>query len=165
MHMADALVSPAIGGGLWALSAAAIAYSSRQLTSSRRTDHVAMMGVMGAFVFAVQMINFTIPGTGSSGHLGGGLLLAVILGPHAALITMTSILSVQALLVQVGPIMVTGGWVSFASILMRFLLTAGSALTLVAITGFRSLCLALEKLLVPKPLVVGMSPGRRCGGV
>ena len=39
------------------------------------------MGVLGAFVFAAQMINFTIPGTGSSGHLGGGLLLAICSGP------------------------------------------------------------------------------------
>lgn len=55
------------------------------------------MGVMGAFVFAAQMINFTIPMTGSSGHIGGGSLLSIILGPYAAFITMASILAIQAL--------------------------------------------------------------------
>ena len=48
------------------------------------------MGVVGAFIFAAQMINFTIPGTGSSGHLGGGLLLAILLGPQAAFLTIAS---------------------------------------------------------------------------
>ena len=51
------------------------------------------MGVMGAFIFAAQMINFTIPGTGSSGHLGGGMILAILLGPHAGFLTMASVLA------------------------------------------------------------------------
>jgi len=55
------------------------------------------MGVLGAFIFAAQMINFTIPGMGSSGHLGGGMILAIILGPHAAFLVMASVLTVQAL--------------------------------------------------------------------
>ena len=58
------------------------------------------MGVMGAFVFAAQMINFSIPGTGSSGHIGGGLLLSIILGPYAGFLTMASILLIQALFLQ-----------------------------------------------------------------
>jgi cobalt/nickel transport system permease protein len=56
-------------------------------------DAVPLMGVLGAFVFAAQMINFTIPATGSSGHLGGGLLLSILLGPHAALIVIASVLT------------------------------------------------------------------------
>jgi len=58
---------------------------------------IPLMGVMGAFVFAAQMINFSIPGTGSSGHLGGGMLLAVLLGPYAGFLTVASILLIQAL--------------------------------------------------------------------
>ncbi len=58
------------------------------------------MGVLGAFVFAAQMINFTIPGTGSSGHLGGGLLLAALLGPYAAFLTLAVVLFIQALFLQ-----------------------------------------------------------------
>jgi cobalt/nickel transport system permease protein len=66
------------------------------------------MGVLGAFVFAAQMVNFAIPGTGSSGHLGGGLLLAMLLGPHAALLVVTSILLVQALFFADGGLLALG---------------------------------------------------------
>ncbi|HRF10697.1 MAG TPA: energy-coupling factor ABC transporter permease, partial [Candidatus Accumulibacter phosphatis] len=84
MHMADALLSPAVGGTMWAVSAGTIAYCSKKVTDELDERKVPLMGVLGAFLFAAQMINFSIPGTGSSGHLGGGLLLAILLGPHAA---------------------------------------------------------------------------------
>jgi cobalt/nickel transport system permease protein len=66
------------------------------------------MGVLGAFVFAAQMVNFAIPGTGSSGHLGGGLLLAVLLGPHAAFLVIASVLLVQALFFADGGLLALG---------------------------------------------------------
>jgi cobalt/nickel transport system permease protein len=66
------------------------------------------MGVLGAFVFAAQMINFTIPATGSSGHLGGGLLLAILLGPSAAFLTISSVLMVQALFFADGGLLALG---------------------------------------------------------
>ena len=66
------------------------------------------MGVMGAFVFAAQMINFTIPGTGSSGHLCGGLLLSAILGPYAAFLTMIGVLLVQCLFFADGGLLALG---------------------------------------------------------
>jgi cobalt/nickel transport system permease protein len=67
------------------------------------------MGVMGAFVFAAQMINFSLPGMpGTSGHLGGGVLLAIILGPSAAIVTMAGILIVQCLLFQDGGLLALG---------------------------------------------------------
>jgi cobalt/nickel transport system permease protein len=66
------------------------------------------MGAIGAFVFAAQMINFAIPGTGSSGHLGGGLLLAILLGPHAAFLTLASVLTVQALFFADGGLLALG---------------------------------------------------------
>jgi cobalt/nickel transport system permease protein len=69
---------------------------------------VAQMGIMGAFVFASQMINFTIPGTGSSGHLGGGLLLAVVLGPWAGFLTMACVLLIQALFFADGGLLAWG---------------------------------------------------------
>ena len=75
MHMADALMSPAVGTALWGSSAVAMAYSSKKVQSGLDDNKIPLMGVMGAFVFAAQMINFTIPMTGSSGHIGGGLLL------------------------------------------------------------------------------------------
>jgi cobalt/nickel transport system permease protein len=66
------------------------------------------MGVLGAFVFAAQMINFTIPATGSSGHLGGGMILSILLGAPAAFLVMASILTVQALFFADGGLLALG---------------------------------------------------------
>lgn len=108
MHMADALLSPAVGGAMWAVSAAAITYSSKKLRSGPHEKKAPLMGVLGAFLFAAQMINFTIPATGSSGHLGGGLLLAILLGPYAAFLTISSVLMVQALFFADGGLLALG---------------------------------------------------------
>ena len=108
MHMADALISPAVGMVAWAGAAGLIAFSARQVREEVDEQKVPLMGVMGAFVFAAQLINFAIPGTGSSGHLGGGLLLAILLGPHAAFLCMFSILAVQALLFADGGLLALG---------------------------------------------------------
>ena len=96
MHMADALLSPAVGTAMWAATAAATAYSAKKMGHEMDDSSVPLMGVLGAFIFAAQMINFTIPGTGSSGHLCGGMILAILLGPYAALLVMASVLTVQA---------------------------------------------------------------------
>ena len=66
------------------------------------------MGVMGAFVFATQMINFTIPGTGSSGHLCGGMLLSSLLGPYAGFLTMIGVLVIQCLFFADGGLLALG---------------------------------------------------------
>src|SRR5512137_1821549 len=108
MHMADALVSPAVGGTMWAATAGTIAYCSSKVRAELDDRKVPLMGVLGAFLFAAQMINFTIPGTGSSGHLGGGLLLAILLGPHAAFLTIASVLVVQALFFADGGLLALG---------------------------------------------------------
>ena len=108
MHMADALLSPAVGGAMWAVSAGAIIYCSRTLRKEMDTGKAPLMGVLGAFLFAAQMINFTIPATGSSGHLGGALLLAALLGPAAAFLTIASVLVVQALFFADGGLLALG---------------------------------------------------------
>lgn len=108
MHMADALLSPAVGVTFWLASGAALAWSARKVRHDDRDYLVPLMGVLGAFVFAAMMINFTIPGTGSSGHIGGGLLLSILLGPHAALIVIASVLTVQALFFADGGILALG---------------------------------------------------------
>jgi cobalamin biosynthesis protein CbiM len=108
MHMADALLSPGAGGAMLAVAAGTIAYSSAKVREEMDDRKVPLMGVMGAFLFAAQMINFTIPATGSSGHIGGGLLLAVLLGPHAAFLTIASVLMVQALFFADGGLLALG---------------------------------------------------------
>lgn len=108
MHMADALVTPAVAGVMYACSAAAMGYSLKKIRLEADPKKVPVMGVMGAFVFAAQMINFTIPGTGSSGHLCGGLLLTAILGPYAGFLTMIAVLLIQCLLFADGGILALG---------------------------------------------------------
>lgn len=108
MHMADALLSPAVGGTMWAVSAAAIAYCSGKVRREMDDRRIPLMGVLGAFIFAAQMISFTIPVTGSSGHLGGGLILSILLGPHAAFLTIASVLVVQAFFFADGGLLALG---------------------------------------------------------
>ncbi len=108
MHMADALVSPAVGGLFWIASGYLTAKSSVVLKKRGETGDTALMGVLAAFVFASQMINFAIPGTGSSGHIAGGLLLAILLGPERAFLSMVSILAVQALFFADGGLLAMG---------------------------------------------------------
>ncbi|GKT07704.1 energy-coupling factor ABC transporter permease [Desulforhabdus sp. TSK] len=108
MHMADALISPAVGGLMWAATAGLTVYSARKVKEELDDRKVPLMGVLGAFIFAAQMINFTIPATGSSGHLGGGMILAILLGPYAAFLTMASILTVQALFFADGGLLALG---------------------------------------------------------
>ena len=108
MHMADALLSPTVGTAMWAGTIAASGYASRKLKKPLDDKMIPLMGVLGAFIFAAQMINFTIPGTGSSGHLGGGMILAIILGPHAAFLVMASVLTVQALFFADGGLLALG---------------------------------------------------------
>ncbi len=108
MHMADALISPAVGGTMWVVTAGLIAWCARKVKQTMNDRLVPMMGVLGAFIFAAMMINFSIPGTGSSGHLGGGLILTVLLGPHAAFLVMASVLTVQALFFADGGLLALG---------------------------------------------------------
>lgn len=107
MHMADALISPAVAGVFWAISAGAIVRSSCKIENQGETG-IPLAGVMAAFIFAAQMINFAIPGTGSSGHLGGGLLLAILLGPHRGFLAIASVLLVQSLFFADGGLLAYG---------------------------------------------------------
>lgn len=108
MHMADALLSPQVGGVFWGAAAGTLAVCSHKLKRNPDDSRIPLMGALGAFVFAAQMINFTIPATGSSGHLGGGLLLAILLGPAAAFLTIASVLVVQALFFADGGLLALG---------------------------------------------------------
>jgi cobalt/nickel transport system permease protein len=108
MHMADALISPAVGGTMWVATAAVAVYCAKKVREENDPAKIPLMGVLGAFIFAAQMLNFTIPGTGSSGHLGGGLILAILLGPEAAFLTIASVLTVQAFFFADGGLLALG---------------------------------------------------------
>ncbi len=112
--MSDALVSPAVFAAAGAASTALIAIAVRKVGRRLEPDApherhtVPLMGVMGAFIFAAQMINFSIPGTGSSGHIVGGILLAALLGPWAAFVTLCSVLVLQCLVFADGGFLALG---------------------------------------------------------
>lgn len=108
MHMADALIIPAVAGTMYVMSAAAAGYSIKKVRLENEPKKIPVMGVMGAFVFAAQMINFTIPGTGSSGHLCGGMLLSALLGPFAGFLTMIGVLLIQCLMFADGGVLALG---------------------------------------------------------
>jgi cobalt/nickel transport system permease protein len=97
-----------VGATFWTGTVAAIGYASKKLKDNIDDKMIPLMGVLGAFIFASQMINFTIPGTGSSGHLGGGMILAILLGPYAAFLVMASVLTVQALFFADGGLLALG---------------------------------------------------------
>ena len=81
MHMADALLSPAVAATMYVASGTTVGLSVKKLTEDENTQKLPTMAVASALVFAGQMINYTIPGTGSSGHMCGGMLLSALLGP------------------------------------------------------------------------------------
>lgn len=115
MHMSDALLSPAVAAVTGAIAISLITIAIRRVgqdsadeNSRHRRSLLPLMGIMGAFVFAAQMINFTIPATGSSGHLIGGILLAAMLGPWAGFLTLTAVLIIQCLIFADGGFLALG---------------------------------------------------------
>jgi cobalt/nickel transport system permease protein len=111
MHIPDGFLSTPVWSAFDLLAIPAIGLVARRAKSSGETgaqdDKLPLLGVMGAFVFAAQMINFPV-GVGTSGHLVGGALLAIALGPAPAMLVMTAILAIQAFVFQDGGIMALG---------------------------------------------------------
>ena len=107
MHIPDNFLSTPVWATLDAIAIPTVAMVSRKAQQVTDTNRLPLLGVMGAFVFAAQMINFPV-GIGTSGHLVGGTLLACILGPWAGALVITSILLIQALVFQDGGILALG---------------------------------------------------------
>jgi cobalt/nickel transport system permease protein len=107
MHIPDGYLSPAVLGTLGAASLAGVSVAARRASQSLEESRVPLMGMAGAFVFAAQMINFPVA-AGASGHLLGAGLLAITLGTAPAVVVMTAILAIQALLFQDGGVLALG---------------------------------------------------------
>lgn len=107
MHVPDGFLSTPVAIILWILSAIIIAVSLRRVSADLGERQVPMMGVLAACIFAGQMLNFTVAG-GTSGHLLGAALAAILLGPYAAVLVMTCVLGVQALIFQDGGLLALG---------------------------------------------------------
>lgn len=118
LHIPDGFLSPVIALLCWALAVILLGVAVRKTQSTLGERQVPLMGVMAAFIFAAQMINFPVAG-GTSGHLLGGALAAIVLGPWAGMLVMASVVIVQGLLFQDGGLLVMG-----ANILNMGLLTA-----------------------------------------
>lgn len=108
MHMSDALLSAPVAVAADVAAAGLLVAASLRIKKNASDNVVALMGVMGAFVFAAQMVNFSVPGTGSSGHIVGGVLLGALLGPWAGFLTLTSVLIIQCLIFADGGLMALG---------------------------------------------------------
>ena len=108
MHMADALLAPTVAATMYAASTAVAGVSIHKVKNDEAMEKLPVMGVMSAFVFAGQMINYTIPGTGASGHLCGAMMLTALLGPYAGFLSMIVILAIQCLFFADGGLMALG---------------------------------------------------------
>lgn len=107
VHIPDGFLSTPVWASLDAVAVPAVIYVARRAQKSFDESKTPLLGVMGAFVFAAQMINFPV-GVGTSGHLIGGALLAFTLGPAPAAVVMTAILAIQALVFQDGGVLALG---------------------------------------------------------
>ena len=107
MHIPDNFLSPPVWASLDAIVIPSIAVVSRRAQGNAEMNRFALLGVMGSFIFAAQMINFPV-GLGTSGHLVGGTLLAAVFGPWAASLVLCAILLIQALVFQDGGVLALG---------------------------------------------------------
>lgn len=96
MHIPDGFLTHGVNAGTFIISAGVCAYGVKRVNRSFGEREVPLMGVTAAFVFAAQMLNFPVAG-GTSGHFLGAVFSSVLLGPWAALIIMTVVLTVQCL--------------------------------------------------------------------
>lgn len=159
MHIPDGFLSTPVWAALDVLSVPAVGLMARRAQNGIEDRKIPLLGVMGAFVFAAQMINFPV-GLGTTGHLVGGTLLAITLGPAAAAVVMTAILAIQAFVFQDGGIMALGANLfnmAVAGVLAGYLpyrLWGGNGWRSAAIFAggvlsvLTSACLALTELLI-----------------
>jgi cobalt/nickel transport system permease protein len=107
MHVPDGILSAPVAVACAALSGAGVVAAAGRARARLGSRAVALMGVTAAFVFSAQMINFPVAG-GTSGHVVGGVLAAVLLGPSAAVVVMTAVLAMQCLVFGDGGLLALG---------------------------------------------------------
>src|SRR5512143_3017443 len=107
MHIPDGFLSTAVSLVLWLVTILVVGYSLKRVSADLGERQVPVMGVLAAAIFAGQMLNFAVAG-GTSGHLIGAALATILLGPWAATLVLTCVITVQALLFQDGGLLVLG---------------------------------------------------------
>jgi len=118
LHIPDGFLNLIVSLICWLITIVTLGFAISKTNQSLGEKQIPLMGVMAAFIFAAQMINFPVAG-GTSGHMLGGALAAIVLGPWAGMLVMTAVIAVQALLFQDGGLLVMG-----ANILNMGLVTA-----------------------------------------
>ncbi len=107
MHIPDGFLSLGVSLIFWTLTVVFVGVAIYRTRDELGERQVPLMGIMAAFIFAAQMFNFPIPG-GTSGHLLGGVLAAILLGPWGGILTMASVIIVQGILFQDGGLLTMG---------------------------------------------------------
>jgi len=107
LHIPDGFLSVTVSIIFWLITLGTLSFAVRQSQSDLSERQIPLMGVMAAFIFSAQMINFPVAG-GTSGHMLGGALAAITLGPWAGMLVMASVIGVQALLFQDGGLLALG---------------------------------------------------------
>src|SRR4030043_178672 len=107
MHIPDGFLNVPVSILAWIIAAAVIGYALKRVSRDLDERQVPMMGVLAAAIFAGQMLNFAVAG-GTSGHLMGAALATILLGPWAAILVMTTVVGVQALIFQDGGLLALG---------------------------------------------------------
>jgi len=168
MHIPDGFINVGTAAVTYVGSAGAITLSVRKLKKTLREREVPLMGVMAAFIFAAQMINFKVAG-GTSGHLLGAALAAILLGPWAGTLIITAVLIVQAFLFQDGGILalganifnmaVVGVWTGYGLyVLLRKLIPSERSVYIAAFVGAWSSVVVAAIVASLELAFSGMSP-------
>lgn len=169
MHIPDGFLSNTVTLAAWAATAGGIGYSLKKASQEMKDRTIPLMGITAAFLFSAQMVNFPI-GAGTSGHLLGGALAAVLLGPFAGSVTLACVLVFQSLLFQDGGLTALGanifnmalggtlgGYAVFRSVM--FLCRGGGTLVAAAFASWFSVVLA-SFLCAIEIAISGVSPLR-----
>ncbi len=166
MHMANELLSVPVAAGTLGIAAAGLGLVCRKVRQVIAADKLALMGILGAFVFAAQMVNFQLPAMpGTSGHMVGAVLLGIILGPHLGAIVISSVVIIQCLIFQDGGLLALGcniinmGLVpTYLGYFLYRLVTVGRFSSLRAYVGAMIACvLAVEAGAVLVPVQAALS--------
>lgn len=166
VHMANELLSVPVAAGTLAIAAAGLGFICRKVRQVVAAEKLALMGILGAFVFAAQMVNFQLPAMpGTSGHMVGAVLLAIILGPHLGAIVISSVVIVQCLIFQDGGLLALGCNIINMGLIPSYLgyflyktVTAGQFGSLKTYIGVMLACvLAIEAGAVLVPIQAALS--------
>lgn len=120
MHIPDGFLSMSVSIIFWIATIVLLAAAVRQTRGQLGERQIPLMGIMAAFIFAAQMLNFPVAG-GTSGHMLGGALAAITLGPWAGMLVMASVIGLQALLFQDGGLLVMGANIFNMGLLTAFI--------------------------------------------